>query len=350
MEVKDHKLTGEGMQGFVQTPNVSSGTMHPDTIVIHYTAGPSAEGAVRVLTSPKRKASAHLVVGRDGKVWQLSDFNTITWHAGKATYNAAAKLARPDQNPYFNRFSIGIEIDNAGYLSKIDGKYYAWWQKSSKTSSIPEDQVFEGKHRNAVTRSIFWHKYTEEQIKKVFEICEAICKAYDIQYIVGHEEIIPGGKTDPGPAFPLDELREKLIDKGQVFPPKTVGEVTAEALNIRSHPNAGAEKMSEPLEKGHKLELIKEINSWYKVTTNITGWVAKDYIDLDNSDDEVGGHVSASSLNIRSGPGGANHKIAKPLVKGTPVKILEQNDGWYQVEVAITGWVAKDYVLVQAAT
>ncbi len=49
---------------------------------------------------------------------------------------------------------------------------------------------------------MFWYKFSQEQIDTVSEICEALCKAFEIEEILGHEEIAPGRKSDPGPAFP----------------------------------------------------------------------------------------------------------------------------------------------------
>lgn len=80
----NHRLEGDGIP-FRESPN-HGGLFEPglpDTIIIHYTAGSSAESSVKVLCDPKRKASAHLVVGRDGSVTQLVPFNTVAWHAAQ---------------------------------------------------------------------------------------------------------------------------------------------------------------------------------------------------------------------------------------------------------------------------
>ena len=81
----------------------------PDTIIIHYTAGRDAESSAKYLCKDNVKASAHLVIGRDGKIIQLVPFDTITWHAGTSEYGSKKGL---------NKYSIGIELDNAGILKK----------------------------------------------------------------------------------------------------------------------------------------------------------------------------------------------------------------------------------------
>ena len=74
-------------------------------IILHYTAGVSAQSSPRYLARPDVKASAHLVIGRLGKIIQLVSFDVEAWHAGQSSYAGRTCL---------NRFSIGIELDNLG--------------------------------------------------------------------------------------------------------------------------------------------------------------------------------------------------------------------------------------------
>ena len=117
MEIENHKLKDCGWQ---ESPNHSGkfAASGPDSIIIHFTAGSSAESTVRTLCNPRYKASAHLVVGHDGSVTQLVPFDTIAWHAGRSSYGG---------RDGFNQFSIGIEIDNAGRLTRSGNGYAAWF-------------------------------------------------------------------------------------------------------------------------------------------------------------------------------------------------------------------------------
>ncbi|MEZ5195998.1 MAG: N-acetylmuramoyl-L-alanine amidase [Bacteroidales bacterium] len=148
----------------------------PDTIVIHYTAGRSAESSARELCNPVVKASAHLVIGREGEIYQLVPFDTITWHAGESFYGGRSGL---------NKYSIGIEIDNAGQLEKVGSEYKAWFGKKYQ-----ENEVLYAAHRNNSTKS-YWHLYTEKQIEACRQVCVELMKQYKITTIVGHEEIAP---------------------------------------------------------------------------------------------------------------------------------------------------------------
>ena len=81
-------------------------------------------------------------------------------------------------------------------------------------------EVVRGAHRNQnlpvahpqVRQPVcYWHRYAEVQFEVVETICAALIAAYGIHYILGHEEIAPDRKVDPGPAFPLDEMRARLL-------------------------------------------------------------------------------------------------------------------------------------------
>ncbi len=271
MEIENHKLKNCEWQA---SPNhggkMTGGT--PDSIVIHYTAGSSAESSVRTLCNPRYKASAHVVVGRDGSVTQLVAFDTVAWHAGQSSFNG---------RDGFNQFSIGIEIDNAGRLTRSGNVFAAWFGRKYET-----DDVVEAVHRNE-SSTAYWHAYSEAQIETVRELCEALIESYPIDTILGHEEVSPQRKSDPGPAFPLDKMREHLLqaDRSQEEPDEPLAEavstglVTANRLNIRAAASRHAATVAAPLEKGTVVEILDERDGWYEVETRTRGWVKKDYIE-----------------------------------------------------------------------
>jgi N-acetylmuramoyl-L-alanine amidase len=271
MKISNHRFAEEEVT-FNKTPN-QGGTFDaglPDTIIIHYTAGSSAESSVNALCDKRNKASAHLVVGRDGSVTQLVPFNKIAWHAGKSAYGGRTG---------FNKYSIGIEIDNAGRLTKSSGQYLAWFGRA-----YPESEVIEAVHRNE-SEPHYWHRYTEEQISRVNDICVDLVEAYKISSILGHEEISPRRKTDPGPAFPLDQLRERVLyrERSDEGPEESatledLGMVTASRLNIRSSPMKSASTVAPPLPQGTMVNILQENGGWYEVQVRTRGWVKKEYI------------------------------------------------------------------------
>jgi N-acetylmuramoyl-L-alanine amidase len=284
MNVTEHKLQSDETRKvtYRESPN-TSGKFKPgnlDALVIHFTAGSSAKSSIDVLcngNAPNR-VSAHIVVGRDSSITQLVPFDTIAWHAGPSSYNGRTG---------FNNYSIGIEIDNAGPLTKQGDAYVSWFGRSYK----PEE-VFEGIHRNQKVLS-YWHRFTEDQIAIVYELCQLLIQTYNIKQILGHEEISPSIKVDPGPAFPLDKMRERLLlsdraDDGPDAPLPPVnsnptnstnghtGLVTVESLNIRSGPSVSNGLVANPLTKGTLLTIIEEKGDWYKVSMN--GWVNKKFV------------------------------------------------------------------------
>ena len=279
MKINDHFLTdtdpdSQGINRTFTTPNISGKSAEglPDTIVIHFTAGSSAESSAKHLSTPSAKASAHLVVGRDGEIYQLAPFNVITWHAGRSSWKGRTGL---------NKYSVGIEIDNAGRLTRTEsGSFKTWFGRE-----IPAADVFQGKHRNESAVS-YWHEYTETQIQKVFEICELLVEKYGIKNIVGHEEIAPKRKEDPGPAFPLDRLRERLIgdnrksEEGELSgDQEKIALVNASKLNIRNGPGVAFPKISEPIRRGETVSILGVKNGWTQVEYIQKGWVSSQYLE-----------------------------------------------------------------------
>jgi N-acetylmuramoyl-L-alanine amidase len=269
--INDHLISGS-KTAFLATPNVG-GKFKPgnlDTLVIHYTAGSSAESSIRSMQDPKAKASAHLVVGRDGSVTQLVPFDTIAWHAGRSEHNGRIGM---------NNYSLGIEIDNAGLLEKHGSTYVSWFKRQYK-----EEDVVYAVHRNeSVAR--YWHEYTEDQILKVQELCEILVNTYDLKFILGHEEISPGRKVDPGPAFPLDKIRNKLLfnDRDNDGKPDVVelakeGITMGSLLNFRDQPSTSSEMVAKPLKNGTLVKIISEQGDWYRVKVELEGWVNKKFV------------------------------------------------------------------------
>lgn len=180
--IANHRLHKGGKPvAFRQTPNVSKPrVLKPRWLVMHYTAG-SYAGAVSWLCDPRAKASAHLVVGENGEVTQLAGFDQVCWHAGRSEWAGVKGL---------NNYSIGIEIANLGLLSG--------------NAKISESRVL----RSGGKR---WHTYTPAQLAAVEGIAKALHATYGFDDVLGHEEISPGRKVDPGPAFPLSAMRKSVM-------------------------------------------------------------------------------------------------------------------------------------------
>jgi len=271
MNIKNNLLDNARVK-FSESPNHSGkfGSNLPDTIIIHYTAGATAESAIRTLSNPEVKASAHVVVARDGTITQLVPFDTIAWHAGKSAYGDRVG---------FNKYAIGIEIVNAGRLVKSGNLYQAWFGKT-----YTEDEVIQAIHRNE-TISTYWQRYTEDQITAVYDLCSDLILQYHIKEILGHEEISPGRKIDPGPAFPLDKMRDKLLhadrsdqEDQDTSTYKNPGIVTASKLNMRTGPSTQSPTLSPQLSQNTVVDILDEQSGWYQVDVIIRGWVSKDFI------------------------------------------------------------------------
>jgi len=263
LSIEDDRLVGSGVS-FVETPN-KGGDLAPRYLVFHYTAGKSAQSSIDWLTNQESKASAHLVLARDGTITQLAPFNIKTWHAGVSHWDGVSGL---------NSSSIGIEMDNAGLLKKVGDKYQAWFG-----TLYAEDQVIFVKHK-LDDEAHWWHAYTEVQIQKALVLAQLLVRHYDLKDVVGHEDIAPDRKRDPGPAFPLEHVRAMVL--GREEEERERYDVTASTLNIRSGPGIEFPSVAEPLKRGTTVVLLEKRDRWSKVELaengDIEGWVHNQFL------------------------------------------------------------------------
>lgn len=167
-------------------------------LVIHFTGGATAASSVEAMR--ERGLSAHLVVDRDGSVIQCRAFNRVASHAGVSRWKDPNTGKRFDG---MNSCSIGIEIANAGN----DEGALKWARKQPGFDSI------KAKHRNGGATQE-WEKYPEAQLEAVFDIAKLLVATYKLDDITGHDCIAPERKDDPGPAFPMGDLRVACGFKG----------------------------------------------------------------------------------------------------------------------------------------
>ena len=248
MKIKNHKLESENdNEVIIQAPTTNKGGLiKPKFIIIHFTAGSSAESSVEWFKNTAAKASAHIVIGRDGKVFQQIDFNTKAWHAGNSQWG---------EHNGFNDFSIGIELDNPGRLTsnKSGDKFLSWFKKEYNG-----ENVVEATHKHEKQYS-HWLQFTEKQIQACFEICRLLKTTYKIDDILGHDDIAPYRKNDPGPLFPLESFRAKLL--GREDDTADVFKITSENTNLRTGPGLEYQSIAQ-LKKDTKVEFIKNNNGW----------------------------------------------------------------------------------------
>lgn len=352
MEIKNHRLSGENVSYVAAHSYNKTAEMTPDAIIIHYTAGPSGPATVRQFAAASSTTSAHFVVSEDGSITQMVDLNRKAYHAGTSSYGGRTS---------YNNFSIGIEISNPGYLQKIDGKYYTWWEaKKEKKTATSVSKVFTGAHRNSVTKMTYWYKYPDVQVAAVRDLCEAICKAYQIKEILGHEEIAVGRKCDPGPAFPLDQMRTELLAKknqsiGGLFKQAlqesqvsnlVIGQVTAK-LNFRCDPSTTAALKSSPIPSGTNVYIVGKEGDWYNILHEINGWVDKEFVTLDNTDSEYDGFLEGANAMLYSDQK-KTRRLVSSVENQTKINILEEQEHMYRVRAVVNGWSSAKYIKKKA--
>ena len=136
-------------------------------IIFHYTGMKSDQLAIRKLTSFNSKVSCHYYIDKKGNLIQLIPDLYVAWHAGKSYWK---------NDKLLNNHSIGIEISNPGH------------EHGYKAFNI-------------------------KQIKCLIKISKNLIKKYkiNIKNILGHSDIAPLRKSDPGEKFPWFKLKKKKI-------------------------------------------------------------------------------------------------------------------------------------------
>ena len=147
---------------FTPSPNFDEREEPLEMLVFHYTGMETAQAALDRLRDPEAKVSAHYVVDEDGEVYSLVDEDKRAWHAGVSSWKGKTDI---------NSRSVGIEIVNPGH-------------------------------------EFGYRPFPDGQIKSVVSLSQKIIKRYDIlsENIVGHSDIAPKRKTDPGELFPWKKL------------------------------------------------------------------------------------------------------------------------------------------------
>ena len=141
-------------------------------ILIHYTNLPSTKISLKHLITKKNKVSSHYLIDPKGKTYSLVEDKNIAWHAGISNW-------KKDKN--LNKNSIGIELQNTG----LAGKY----EKFSNTQILALEKLIK----------ILQFKYRVSSSN-----------------ILGHSDIAPDRKIDPGPKFPW----RRLFNRGIGIMPK----------------------------------------------------------------------------------------------------------------------------------
>jgi N-acetylmuramoyl-L-alanine amidase len=115
------------------------------------------------------------------------------------------------------------------------------------------------------------------------DIATLLVKTYNLKDVVGHEDIAPIRKSDPGPAFPMSSFRSRAMGRND----NTLDEfITSDELNIRSGPGTIFNTITQPLPKGTKVLLLKTEGNWSFVDVQETvhgimdleGWVSSKFL------------------------------------------------------------------------
>jgi N-acetylmuramoyl-L-alanine amidase len=279
MKVRDHRLRNDDgtVVPFENTPN-KGGKLKggkPKFIIIHYTAGGSARSAINTFKNDANDVSAHLVIGHDGDITQMGKFDERLFHAGASKWKGISGL---------NSHSVGIEIANWGKLTEGPTGWKSW-----AGTAISDDRVILAEHRNFPGATHGWEIFDEAQIAATAAAVSAIAKEYGLgaDAVLGHDDISPTRKVDPGPAWDMDRFRAHVFgraEEGEEEAP--VFKVIADSgLNMRDGPSVEHAKIKK-LAKGAKVAKIDSSGVWWFVAEIVggaedqTGWVHSRWLEM----------------------------------------------------------------------
>jgi len=138
-------------------------------VIIHYTGMQSEIESFKRLMDPQYKVSSHYLINRKGEIIQMVKEKNIAWHAGKSRWKKFKNL---------NNYSIGIELVNKGH-------------------------------------QFGYQNFSRQQISSLIKLCTKLKKKYLIkkENFLGHSDIAPLRKADPGEKFPWKKLSKSKIGK-----------------------------------------------------------------------------------------------------------------------------------------
>jgi len=147
------------------SPNFDDRTLPISLLILHYTGMATGEAALERMRDADAKVSAHYMVEEDGRIFQLVDEEKRAWHAGVSEWQGETNI---------NSNSIGIEIVNGGH------------DHPNADGSLPS--------------------FPDMQINAVIALSKDIMKRHGNLTLLGHSDIAPARKIDPGENFPWQGL------------------------------------------------------------------------------------------------------------------------------------------------
>lgn len=173
---------------------------YPEGAVVHWTSGSSASSSIEYGIS---QGYNFWMIDRHGKIYQPCSLDGWGYHAGASSW--------PSLGSSLSNRLVGIEIDNCGKLEKqSDGSFKAWFGRKLQAESVrispKKDNIaagayekFTSEQEEALEHLLLWLKSNNPDVFK-------------IENVLGHDEISPGRKTDPGASLSVSmpEFRDKL--------------------------------------------------------------------------------------------------------------------------------------------
>lgn len=170
----------------------------PEVYVVHFTAGWQKRTGRDFMKSFLKRGLCTDFLDKDGQVFQQRDGNRGGYHAGKSSFMGRSSVSR---------FAPGIEIACGGKLKEEGGKLVTWFKKE-----VPKENARYVTRQEGYVHTGWYEKYTEAQEESLAKFL-AWQMRMGVKHIVGHDQIAPNRKSDPGGSLsmPLAQFVEEKV-------------------------------------------------------------------------------------------------------------------------------------------
>ncbi|WP_209428435.1 N-acetylmuramoyl-L-alanine amidase [Pararhodobacter sp. SW119] len=276
-------MTSAWLEDVDRTKQVKThGSLKASYIVLHNTMGGRVTSSIDHLNNHTNGFGYHILIERNGSVFQTAALDRITRHAGLSNWRGWDSL---------NSFSVGISLANYGPL-----RYRKTHYENEYGRRMPDDSALPGPvpHYNGARNYEIasWERYPAAQVDACLRICREIVDRMSIRDIVRHDDVSIGRKFDTGPALSLSPFSKLVGDRSAELVNTWKVVTPNDTLTVRAHHSRHGKPLGTLPDKTEVYVLSKSyqwisnrwrIGKWWLISLDgleRTGFVHSDFLEF----------------------------------------------------------------------